>query len=105
MPRFARHELHCNCCHFPDVISRSAAQAGTAESVCGIVQDQSGASVSRAALELRTANTRLIERPMQADSFAFRPLEPGEYEFTVQARGFRTNQQQSNCARGESHGA
>jgi hypothetical protein len=34
-------------------------QPGTAESVCGIVQDQTGASVSGAAVELRTANTQL----------------------------------------------
>ena len=77
-------------------------QAGTAESVCGIVQDQSGASVSGAALELRTANTRLDRTTDAGGQFCFRPLGPGEYEFTVQARGFRTNQQKVIVHAGES---
>ncbi|HZE80448.1 MAG TPA: carboxypeptidase-like regulatory domain-containing protein, partial [Candidatus Polarisedimenticolia bacterium] len=77
-------------------------QAGTAESVCGMVQDQSGASVSGAALELRTANTRLDATTDAGGQFCFRPLEPGEYELTVQARGFRTNQQKVIVHAGES---
>jgi Carboxypeptidase regulatory-like domain len=77
-------------------------QAGTAESMCGIVQDQSGASVSGAALELRTANTRLDRTTDAGGQFCFRPLGPGEYEFTVQARGFRTNQQKVIVHAGES---
>src|SRR5882724_12309716 len=77
-------------------------QAGPAESVCGIVQDQTGASVSGAALELRTANTRLDATTDAGGQFCFRPLEPGEYELTVQARGFRTNQQKVIVHAGES---
>jgi Carboxypeptidase regulatory-like domain len=55
-------------------------QARTPESVCGIVQDQTGAFVSGAALKLKTANTSLDTTTDASGHFCFRPLEPGEYE-------------------------
>src|SRR5436853_3412045 len=73
----------------------------TAESVCGIVQDQTGASVSGASLELRIANIRLDVTTDAYGQFCFRPLEPGEYELTVNARGFRTNLQKVIVHAGE----
>src|SRR3984893_459008 len=69
-------------------------QGGTSESVCGIVQDQTGAFVVGAVLELSTANTSLDETTDEGGQFCFRSLDPGEYELTVHARDFRTNRQQ-----------
>src|SRR6266446_2843906 len=75
-------------------------QAGIAESVCGIVQDQTGAFVV-ATLELSAANTRLDATTDSGGQFCFRSLEPGEYELTLHARGFRTNQQKVIVHAGE----
>ena|ERR1700676_4521200 len=69
-------------------------QGGTPESVCGIVQDQSGAFVVGAPLELSTANTQFDATTDEGGQFCFRSLDPGKYEFTVHAREFRTNRQQ-----------
>jgi hypothetical protein len=77
-------------------------QAGTPESACGVVQDQTGAFVVGAALELRTANTRLNETTDAGGQFCFHPLEAGEYGLTVHARGFRTVQQKLIVHAGES---
>src|SRR6266404_1601709 len=74
------------------LFSTLRSQAGTPESLCGFVRDQSGASVV-ATSELSTANTRVDATTDAAGQFCFRPLEPGEYELTVHAPGFRTNQQ------------
>src|ERR1700730_15814499 len=75
------------------LFSALPSQAGTAESVCGMGQDQTGAFVGGAPLELRTANTRLDATTDAGGQFCFRPLEPGGYELTVHARAFRANQQ------------
>jgi hypothetical protein len=76
-------------------------QAGTPESVCGFVQDQTAAFVV-ATLELSAANTRLDATTDAGGQFCFRPLAPGEYELTVHARGFRTNQRKVIVHAGES---
>jgi hypothetical protein len=77
-------------------------QAGTPEGACGIVQDQTGASVSGAALEFKTADARFDATTDAGGHFCFHPLESGEYELAVQARGFRTNQQKVIVQAGES---
>ncbi len=83
------------------LFSTLRSQAGTPESLCGFVRDQSGASVV-ATSELSTANTRVDATTDAAGQFCFRPLEPGEYELTVHAPGFRTNQQKVIMHAGES---
>src|SRR5882724_4981831 len=83
------------------LFSSLPSQAGTAESVCGIVQDQTGAFVV-ATLQLSAANTRLDATTDAGGQFCFRPLEPGEYELTVHARDFRTNRQKVIVHAGES---
>src|SRR5882724_7886978 len=83
------------------LFSSLPSQAGTAESVCGIVQDQTGAFVV-ATLQLSAANTRLDATTDAGGQFCFRPLEPGEYELTVHARDFRTNRQKISVHAGES---
>src|SRR6266404_2160377 len=77
-------------------------QAGTPERVCGIVQDQTGAFVSGAAVELKAPNTRLDATTDASGQFCFRPLEPGEYDLTVHARAFRTDRQKVAVHAGES---
>jgi hypothetical protein len=84
------------------LFSARPSQPGTAESACGIVQDQTGAFVSGAALELKTANARFDATTDAGGQFCFRPLEPGEYELTVHARAFQTNQQKVIVHAGES---
>jgi hypothetical protein len=83
------------------LFSALPSQAGTPESVCGFVQDQTAAFVV-ATLELSAANTRLDATTDAGGQFCFRPLEPGEYELTVHARGFRTNQRKVIVHAGES---
>jgi len=77
-------------------------QAGTPEGVCGIVQDQTGAFVSGAALELKTANARLDATTDASGQFCFRPLEPGEFELSVHAPAFRADRQKVVVHPGES---
>ena len=76
-------------------------QAGTPEGVCGIVQDQTGAFVTGAALELKIANTRLDAMTDASGQFCFHPLESGEYDLTVHARAFRTDRQKVAVHEGE----
>ena len=76
------------------ILFSTPSQGGTPESVCGIVQDQTGAFVVGALLELSTANTSLDATTDEGGQFCFRSLDPGEYELTVHARDFQTNRQQ-----------
>ena len=73
-----------------------------AEKVCGTFQDQSGASVAGAGLELRTASNRLSASTDAAGAFCFDHVVPGEYELSAQARGFQTNQKNIIVHSGES---
>src|SRR4030088_1936876 len=76
------------------ILFSTPSKGGTPESVCGIVQDQTGAFVVGALLDLGTANTSLDATTDEGGQFCFRSLDPGEYELTVHARDFRTNRQQ-----------
>ena len=77
-------------------------QAPSPENICGTVQDQTGAFIVGAAVELNTANTRLSAKTDAGGQFCFNHLEPGEYEFTAEARSFQTNQQKVTVHPGES---
>jgi Carboxypeptidase regulatory-like domain len=59
--------------------------------ICGIVQDQTGASVVGAALEVSSSDTRLEAKTSLAGKFCFDGIPPGEYELSVRANGFRTD--------------
>src|ERR1700730_1361331 len=76
------------------ILFSTPSQGGTPERVCGIVQDQTGAFVVGALLELSKANTSLDATTDEGGQFCFRSLDPGEYELTADARDFRTNRQQ-----------
>ena len=77
------------------LFSALPSQALPPASICGTVQDQTGAFVVSAALELRTGNIRFAAKTDAGGQFCFEGLEPGDYELTVQARGFQTNQQKA----------
>ncbi len=60
---------------------------------CGIVRDQTGAVVIGAAVELSNSNTRLDAKTGSAGTFCFDRVQPGDYELTVEASGFRNYRQ------------
>jgi hypothetical protein len=72
------------------MVSTAFAQAAR---ICGTVQDQSGAVVVGAALELSVSDTRLDTKTGAGGKFCFDHIEPGEYGLSVQAPGFRTDRQ------------
>ncbi len=76
-------------------------QISSSQNICGTVQDQTGAPVA-ATLELSTANTRLHAKTDAGGQFCFQRLEPGNFELTVQARGFQTNRQEVVVRAGDS---
>lgn len=66
-------------------------QTATTSRVTGIVTDPSGAAVARASVKLVNKETR-AERTITTNDegrYVFPSLEPGDYEITVQAQGFR----------------
>ena len=70
--------------------------------VCGVVQDQTGATIAGAPAELSADQIHLDTKTNSAGQFCFNHLEQGEYELTLRARGFRTNQQKVIVHAGES---
>jgi hypothetical protein len=87
--RLAGH-LVCRCFLVGAVvvtmIPPAVAQAGA---VCGTVQDQSGAVIVGADLNLRTSGTRLAAKSGARGRFCFEPVQSGDYELSVQVRGFK----------------
>jgi hypothetical protein len=59
-----------------------------AETVCGAVQDQTGAIIADAALELTSSDFRLVTKTDASGQFCFDRVEPGDYQLTTQARDF-----------------
>jgi hypothetical protein len=59
--------------------------------VCGVVQDQTGAVVGGAALELSSGNTHLPARSDASGQFCFDDVDPDDYQLTTQARDFRVD--------------
>ena len=81
--------LVCRCVAGAVVVAtipNAFAQAGT---VCGIVQDQSGAVLVAAELELKAPGTQLAVKTAAGGEFCFVHIEPGEYELSIQAPGFK----------------
>src|SRR5215813_5693793 len=68
------------------MIPPAVAQAGA---VCGTVQDQSGAVIVGADLNLRTSGTRLAAKSGASGRFCFEHVQSGDYELSVQVRGFK----------------
>ena len=74
------------------------AQNGT---ICGMIQDQTGALIVGASVDLSNSDTRLDAKTGLAGKFCFNLMKPGEYELTVQANGFRTDRQKISVRSGE----
>jgi len=64
-------------------------RAPLTENVCGVVQDQTGAVVGGAALELISEGTHLSAESDSSGKFCFDRVGPGDYQVSTQARGFR----------------
>ncbi len=65
------------------------AQEISPSSVCGVVQDQTGAVIAGVALQLTAVSTRLEARTGAGGEFCFRRVAPGSYELALQLPGFR----------------
>ncbi|HTP67916.1 MAG TPA: TonB-dependent receptor [Dongiaceae bacterium] len=57
--------------------------------ICGVVQDQTGAAIGEAALELTSEGIRLAAHSDASGQFCFNRIEPGDYQLTTRARDFR----------------
>ena len=70
--------------------------------LCGTVQDQTGAGIAGATLDLATGKTRLSATSDAAGAFCFHHLEPGGYQLTASAPGFQASSRRVNMLPGES---
>jgi hypothetical protein len=78
--------------------AQSALDSG---SVCGMVQDQSGAGISSVPAELRGTPSRLETKTDTSGQFCFRPVAPGSYELTFRADGFEADHRKFVVGPGE----
>ena len=64
---------------------------GTTSRVLGTVQDSSGAVVANATVKLANEGTRITfeTKTSASGTYAFEAVQPGKYEFSVDAAGFR----------------
>jgi hypothetical protein len=82
-------------------IPTALAQVGK---MCGTVQDQSGAVVLGAELELKAPGARLAAKTGTRGEFCFDHIEPGEYELSAQAHGFERDLRKISLRAGQSAG-
>jgi hypothetical protein len=68
-----------------------AAAIGQSQTICGSVQDQTGAALAGATLQLRATDGQQDSKTDSGGQFCFMNLAPGEYDLTAQADGFRTD--------------
>lgn len=57
--------------------------------ICGVVQDQTGAAIADAAVELTSEGARVTTQSDASGQFCFNRIEPGNYQLTTRARDFR----------------
>jgi len=62
--------------------------------VCGVVQDQTGAAIGDAALEMTSEGIRVTARSDASGQFCFNRIEAGDYQLTTRARDFRLDSRQ-----------
>ena len=70
-----------------------AIAAAQEQTICGTVQDQSGAMIPGAIVHLNASNARLSTRTDHAGEFCFAALLPGTYELVAQAPEFQPHHQ------------
>ena len=78
------------------------AQIAPTPIVCGNVQDQTGAALPAAGVELITANLRLDATADPGGRFCFASLAPGQYRLIVRQRGFQTYEERLSVPSSES---
>jgi hypothetical protein len=78
------------------------AQTTRTEDICGTVQDQTGALLTGAKLELTAAENRAETKTDALGRFCFDQLEPDEYRLNARADGFRTYEKRLTVHSGES---
>jgi Carboxypeptidase regulatory-like domain len=59
--------------------------------ICGVVQDQTGAAIGNAALELTSEGIRVTAQSDASGQFCFNRVEPRDYQLTTRARDFRSD--------------
>jgi len=74
------------------LIVLSCARASAA-SICGVIQDQSGAVVSGASLELISSGIHLAAKSGATGEFCFSSVDAGNYQLIARATGFHANEQ------------
>lgn len=72
------------------LLSGSPRQTSGPASICGIVQDQTGAVMPAATVKLTVVDARVETTTDSSGQFCFNHLEPNEYELVVQAHSFRS---------------
>jgi len=71
------------------LLSATPPRPAAPENICGVVQDQTGAAIGNAALELTSEGIRVTAQSDVSGQFCFNRVEPGDYQLTTQARDFR----------------
>jgi len=76
---------------FPVLLLVLLSQAASAASVCVVVRDQSGATITGAALELTSSAAHLAAKSDASGQFCFNGVASGDYQLTTHARAFRVD--------------
>ena len=80
------------CCFFSLFLSTDMYAQGVQATLRGRVSDSSGASVPKAEIEVRNAETNVLVKTVSdgAGLYAAPYLIPGSYRLTARASGFKT---------------
>ena len=70
--------------------------------LCGVVQDQTGAIVGGASLELKSGDISLTAKSDASGAFCFHRVEPGEHQLTTQAPSFQVDRRKIIALPGQS---
>ena len=76
---------------FPVLLLVLLSQAASAASVCVVVRDQSGATITGAALELTSSAAHLAAKSDASGQFCFNGVASGDYQLTTHARAFHVD--------------
>jgi hypothetical protein len=76
---------------FPVLLFVLLSPAASAANVCGVVRDQSGATITGAALELTSSAAHLAAKSDASGQFCFNGVASGDYQLTTHAQAFRVD--------------
>ena len=74
-----------------------APQGPPSGSVCGVVQDQTGAILTGATLDLEFGSVHFTATSDAAGQFCFKGLAPGDYQLLTQAKGFQPDRRSAEA--------